>query len=256
VRHQIFLLAGGASVVALLAFGCSFPDYAIVEPMLSGGGGGATSAPPQAGGGSDFVAGSSGSGDAPGGGSGAPSGGSSGSNVGGNGGLAGEGGEGGEGGGAGRAPTGPKWCADYDALPADGRCFNDATHAYLFRSETKTFTIAAAQCAFYGMHLASIESPSEDAFIIQMAAKITEPSEFGYFWIGGSTIGSHGTWHWPDGSVFWTGGAMGQPNGDAYFNWRSDSPLNVNTDSCAFSDDAGWQDGDCTQNRPYVCEAN
>jgi hypothetical protein len=254
VRHQIFLLAGGAHVVALLAFGCSFPDYGIVEPRLSGdGGGGASSASPQGGGGSEVVAGGAGSAggeNGENGGGGSPSAGSSGSNASGSAGLAGDGGE------AGRPPAAPNKCADYPTLPADARCFDDATHAYLFRSETKPFTIAAAQCRFYDMHLVSIESPTEDAFILQSAGKITQPSQFDYFWIGGSTIGSPGTWHWTDGSVFWTGGTNGQQIGDAYFNWRSDSPMNTGSDSCAFSDDAGWQDGDCTQNRPYVCEAD
>lgn len=262
MRHQIFLLAGGAHVVALLAFGCSFPDY-VVRPTPSDGGGGASSMSPQGGGGSEAVAGSSGGaaglGEVAGG---ALNAGASGAGTGGNeGGGAGQGGASGAGGageegGEGGCPFAPKKCADFLALPPDATCFDDATHAYLFRSETKSFAIAAAQCAFYEMHLASIGSHIEDAFVIQSAAKISGPSRFGYFWIGASTIGSPGTWHWADGSVFWTGGAHGTPNGNAYFNWRTDSPLNVSSDSCAFSDEAGWQDGDCTLNRPYVCEAN
>lgn len=260
MRHQIFLLAGGAHVVALLAFGCSFPDY-VVRPTPSDGGGGASSMSPQGGGGSEAVAGSSGGaaglGEVAGG---ALNAGASGAGTGGNeGGGAGQGGASGAGeeGGEGGCPFAvPKKCADFLALPPDATCFDDANHAYLFRSETKSFAIAAAQCAFYEMHLASIGSHVEDAFVIQSAAKISGPSRFGYFWIGASTIGSPGAWHWADGSVFWTGGAHGTPNGNAYFNWRSDSPMNVSSDSCAFSDEAGWQDGDCTLNRPYVCEAN
>jgi hypothetical protein len=158
--------------------------------------------------------------------------------------------------GSGGAAAVPKKCADYETLPPDAKCFDDATHAYLFRSETKSFPIAAAQCPFFQMHLVSIEGPVEDAFINGMARTITEPFRFGYFWIGGSTIGRAGTWHWTDGSVFWTGDSHGLPNGDAYFNWRSGSPVNTDGDSCAFSDDAGWQDIDCMQDRPYVCEAD
>jgi hypothetical protein len=243
VRHQIFLLAGAASALVLLAYGCSFPDYKIVEPAVAGGAG----APVQAGAGN--AAGSSGTAGsaepADGGGAGTAGGGSSGAQPGGNGGDD-----------AGTPPRISKKCADYQVLPPDCTCSDDATHAYAFCPMTRPFTTAAAQCSFYDMHLVSIEGAIEDAFITEAAALITQPSEFGYFWIGGSTIGSHGTWHWPDGSVFWTGGASGTPNGDAYFNWRTDSPQNTGTDSCAFSDDQGWQDGDCTNNRPYVCEAN
>lgn len=206
---------------------------------------------PLGGAGSHPVGGSTGAPGAGESGAGAPGAGTSGANpVGNDGGGAGQGGEGGA------PPVAPKKCADYPALPIDAVCFDDATHAYLFRSETKSFSIAAAQCTFYEMHLASIETPVEDTFIIQSAAKIDGPSRFGYFWIGGTTLGSHGTWRWTDGSAFWTGDAKGKPYGDAYFNWRTGSPMNPDADSCVFSDGPGWQDGDCTLDRPYVCEAD
>lgn len=161
---------------------------------------------------------------------------------------------GGDGGEAG-APHVPNKCEHYATLPSDCKCVDDATHAYLFCSMTRPFSAAASQCSFREMHLVKLEGPDEDAWILQEAGKMGMPSLIQYFWIGASTIKTPGVWHWTDLSVFWQGGANGNAYPGAYFNWRTDSPQNTATESCAYTDQQGWQDGDCTQNRPYVCEA-
>ena len=149
-----------------------------------------------------------------------------------------------------------KMCADFAVKPRDCTCVDDETHAYFFCSMTKPFMSAASLCSFYDMHLVKIESPSEDAWIFAQAEMIGSPSVVQYFWIGASTIKSPGTWHWTDLSEIWQGGANGTPEPDVYLNWRTDSPQNTATASCAYTARDGWQDGDCTQNRPYACEAN
>ena len=133
---------------------------------------------------------------------------------------------------------------------------DDDTHAYFFCSMTKPFTSAAALCSFYDMYLVKVESPTEGAWIFDQADMIGTPVVVKYFWIGASTIKSPGIWHWTDLSELWRGGATGTPVPGVYFNWRIDSPHNTATESCAYTASDGWQDGDCTQNRPYACEAN
>ena len=244
MRFHSNLLASGTSVLALLAAqGCSFPDYAFPSPATSGAGGG-SGATVDAGSGGVPTAGSAG---APGGGTaGASNGGNAGASPG------GDGGEGGE-----PVPVHvPKKCADHTVKPKDCTCVDDDTHAYFFCAMTKPFTSAASLCSFYEMHLVKVESPTEDAWLLDHASMIGDPSVVQYFWIGASTIHSPSVWHWTDSSALWQGGANGNSVPGVYFNWRTDSPQNTATESCAYTAPQGWQDGDCMQNRPYACEAD
>jgi hypothetical protein len=245
VRFHSYLLASGTSVLALLAAqGCSFPDYAFPSPATASGAGGGSGATVGAGSGGVPTAGSAG----------APEGGTAGASNGGNAGasLGGDGGEGGE-----PVPVHvPKRCVDHAVKPKDCTCMDDDTHAYFFCAMTKPFTSAASLCSFYEMHLVKVESPTEDAWLLDHASMIGDPSVVQYFWIGASTIHSPSVWHWTDSSALWQGGANGNSVPGVYFNWRTDSPQNTATESCAYTAPQGWQDGDCIQNRPYACEAD
>jgi len=235
-----------AGLALLVVSACSFPDYVFSMPTPGGGAGG-------------IAAGGAGAGAGGGSGAGAGIGGNAG--VSGMGGVAGKGGAGqgatsgmaGEGGGAGASNV-PLACADYAFLPGNCNCFDNEGHAYLFCFESRPWAVAEAQCEQYTMTLAKIDSPAENAWIQAKALSITVPSQFQYFWIGGSTVGSPGTWHWPDGSIFWRGGANGMPVKGVYFGWRKDSPQDVGTEACVFMDQDGWQDGDGSSSRSYVCE--
>lgn len=251
------LLAIGLSLGPVLGTSsCSFPEYAFSRPDPSAGSGGSGNAVGVAGdsgngmpggtGGHSTDAGSSGVA-----GSGAGAGGSlAGAGAAGNGGNAGSAGGGG-------APHVPNQCADLDNKPNYCTCADDATHAYLFCSQTRTFAAAASQCTFYEMHLVKQDSAGENSFVSARANQITQPAGVQYFWIGASSLNSPGVWHWTDQTVFWQGGASGTPTSGAYFNWRTDQPQSTVNAACAYMDlDGSWQDGDCTQNRPYVCEAD
>ena len=161
----------------------------------------------------------------------------------------------GEDGGAGGTPPTIKSCGDYDDLPADCACHDYGGRAYLFCSTMRSWSQSSSRCGFDDMALVKIESPSEDEWVVKTAKAITDPRPLTYFWIGASSRDSPGTWHWPDGSVFWQGNASGSAVGDSYANWRVSSPQNTSGAACIFSDDYGWEEGDCAINRGYVCES-
>jgi hypothetical protein len=149
----------------------------------------------------------------------------------------------------------PKACSDLDELPSDCVCRDYSLHAYLFCSTSYAWSQAKSRCGFYEMSLAKIESPGEDQWILKQAHGLQDPRPLTFFWIGASSMDSPGTWHWPDGTVFWRGDASGDQVGDSYFNWRISSPQNTSAAACVFLDDNGWEEGDCSFKRGYVCEA-
>jgi hypothetical protein len=259
------------SWLPLATLSCSFPEYSLsIDPGTSNGG--------LAAGGTESVAGMTGhatagmggaaSGGAPGGAAGvggapqepSPAGGSGGAGAGGmagasnqTGGSPGIAGGGGSGGGGGAVTS--KACADFDDLPSDCLCRDHSGHAYLFCSNPYPWSQGTSRCGFYQMSLAKIESPGENSWILKQAHDISDPRPLTFFWIGASSVDSPGTWHWPDGTPFWRGDASGNQVSGSYFNWRSFSPQNTNGAACVFMDLNGWEEGDCSIKRGYVCEA-
>ena len=146
-------------------------------------------------------------------------------------------------------------CADLDDLPSECLCRDHAGHAYLFCSTTHPWSQGKSRCGFHQMSLAKIESPGEDAWILKQAHDISDPRPLTFFWIGASSVDSPGTWHWPDGAAFWQGDANGSQVSGSYFNWRISSPQETKGPACVFMDDNGWEEGDCSIKRGYVCEA-
>jgi hypothetical protein len=156
--------------------------------------------------------------------------------------------------GAGGAET-SNTCADLDDLPSECLCRDHSGHAYLFCSTTHPWSQGRARCGFYQMSLAKIESPGEDSWILKQAHDISDPRPLTFFWIGASSVDSPGTWHWPDGAAFWRGDANGSQVSGSYFNWRISNPQDTKGPACVFMDDNGWEEGDCSIKRGYVCEA-
>lgn len=157
--------------------------------------------------------------------------------------------------GAGGSGVTPKACADFDGLPAECLCRDHSGHAYLFCSTANAWSQGKARCGFSQMSLVKIESAGEDAWILKQAHDISDPRPLTFFWIGASSVDSPGTWHWSDGATFWLGDANGSPVGSSYFNWRISNPQNTQSAACVFMDDNGWEEGDCSIKRGYVCEA-
>jgi hypothetical protein len=149
----------------------------------------------------------------------------------------------------------PSACADFEDLPSECLCRDHSAHAYLFCSTAYPWSQGNARCGFYQMSLAKIESPGEDSWILKQAHDISDPRPLTFFWIGASSVDSPGTWHWPDGAAFWRGDANGSQVSGSYFNWRISNPQDIKGPACVFTDDNGWEEGDCSIKRGYVCEA-
>ncbi len=171
---------------------------------------------------------------------------------------AGGSGDGGSAGAAGQGGSGPasQSCSDL-GLIADGcTCAELEGRAYLFCiTPAKTWEAAELECSFYDMQLTRVNGPQENTWILSEAAKITVPSYFQYFWIGGSSIGEAGNWRWPDGVQFWQGLNDGSPIAGVYVNWRSGVPNDGLDEFCAQMDVDGWDDTSCDDTRAYVCES-
>lgn len=254
-------------LLTLAALSCSFPDYVLSSDAgTSNGGDAGTSAAGTTAGTTAGMGGTE---------TGGTTAGSSGATTGGgrppgepmptagNGGRAPDGGAAGSGGEAGgtmgAAGEGgvikPRACADLGDEPPDCLCRDYAGHAYLFCSTAYSWSQGNSRCGFYQTSLAKIESPGEDQWILKQAHGITDPRPLTFFWIGASSMGSPGVWHWPDGAIFWRGNANGNQVDGSYFNWRISNPQKIDAAACVFLDDNGWEEGDCSFKRGYVCEA-
>lgn len=148
-------------------------------------------------------------------------------------------------------------------------------HGYMFCSDSVVRDIAADRCEAQGLRLAWIETPEENAFLvdrIQAADVPASDSEELLSYIGGSDSGNEGNWIWrgrgaiPNGFQFWQGESAdsgGRAVGGAYANWAPTEPNNTDDDeNCAVISVLGannrqpgdWDDRDCDTALPFVCE--
>ena len=236
-------LAGGGLLFAF--WSCSFPNYGFVEES-----GDRTGGEP----GSQMAAG----GDANGGEANAGAAGQR--EPSGSGGQAGEepsvaGSSGSDSGSAGGAPLGADpalLCKDFDTGPADCDCFDYHEHAYLFCGAALSWWDAAEQCEAAGTKLLAVQGPEENTWVVSRVTELEGSFSSQNFWIGGKSEGDSWVFRWPDQSAFWVGQSDGTPAEGGYANWRNTNPkqggcVSMNTD--------GWEDGNCEDLRPYLCEA-
>ncbi|HVZ36029.1 MAG TPA: C-type lectin domain-containing protein [Polyangiaceae bacterium] len=107
--------------------------------------------------------------------------------------------------------------------------------------------VAEQQCVAWGGHLASIQSPTEDATIMAWwAAQLGLANADGTgIWLGGTDAQSDGTFAWVDGSSF------------AYTDWQPGQPDDGAGVDCVEqrNDGAGrWYDRRCTDALRYICK--
>ncbi|XP_013399969.1 C-type lectin [Lingula anatina] len=91
-------------------------------------------------------------------------------------------------------------------------------------------------------HLATVESQSENKFILGLIKKYTTgPSRT---WLGGHDKATEGQWKWWNGKSF------------TYTNWRPGQPNNYQTgEDCLNTWETGvWSDLQCDAKHPFVCE--
>ena len=134
---------------------------------------------------------------------------------------------------------------DGEPIPACEECVLRARgdHTYLICPVTVDWPTAAQDCLDRGYHLADALDPGENAWLYQEV--------HGWYplvgaWLGLSDRAGEGTFVWESGAALeWTGWKAGEPN--AY----------TDAEDCVrYADDAvgAWNDADCAQLRPYVCE--
>ena len=255
------LLVGVVASLAGCASGDEIDDGS--HPSSGGGGGGGAAGASSSGGG---VAGSTGSGGFPSGG-GFPGGGTSGSGgfPGGSGGVAGgggfPGGGGGSGGGTGGS-CGAEKCNglddDCNGTPDNGVCSTGCKgmtyqgHGYAFCTTAKDLSKAAEDCVAQKMKIARPNNDAENTWLRTTATT----SGLAAFWLGATDWTTEGQWSWPDGTLFWIGGANGAPAaGGLYVNWAAGQPAGSGAGDCMQMDASGtWGEVSCGKTAPYVCE--
>jgi lectin-like protein len=155
------------------------------------------------------------------------------------------------------------------------RGFALAGHGYMFCVEPADRGIALARCEAQGMKLAWVETPEENAELVQAIAALglegAEDAEL-LTQIGASDSSDETEWSWIgngaalDGFPFWEGDSAddgGEAVDGAYQNWAAGEPNDDNAgEDCGvlsvFGSDnraAGqWDDRDCDIELPFVCE--
>jgi hypothetical protein len=148
-------------------------------------------------------------------------------------------------------------------------------HGYMFCSDSVVRDDAAGRCEQQGMHLAWIETPEENEFLVERIAAADVPAaadEEILTYLGGSDADVEGSWLWrgtatiPNSFQFWQGQAAdngGRSVGGAYANWSPTEPNNTDGDeNCAVLSVLGnnnrlpgnWDDRACDSALPFVCE--
>jgi hypothetical protein len=124
-------------------------------------------------------------------------------------------------------------------------------NGYMFCDAIVAWDTAQAACVAQGMHLVKVDSAAENTFIGATAFGVGTD----FVWLGGDDLTTEGSWHWPDGTLFWTGADTGSAPPGIFTNWYAGYPrAGGNTDCLEMRDDYTWDDKQCTQGKRYVCE--
>lgn len=132
-----------------------------------------------------------------------------------------------------------------EALVETSKAVYFGGHEYHFFLTPQPFDGANETCFDDHMHLVTINSASEAAFLTS-----TEQNLYGggVWWIGYNDRQQEGSWKWVDGT----------PNG--YVNWLAGQPDNSNDEDCAADnwDGSGkWNDWNCDHgSAKFICEKN
>jgi hypothetical protein len=124
---------------------------------------------------------------------------------------------------------------------------------YLFCVTAATFANAAARCTTEQFRLVRVDDQAENLFV-----RTTVMSAIGNtnVWLGGTDAGAvEGVWRWQDGAQFWMGTSGGTAVGGLYENWDAGEPNNDSDEDCAeLRPTLLWNDRECTDAIPFVCE--
>jgi hypothetical protein len=161
-----------------------------------------------------------------------------------------------------------------DTCPTSCRGFALAGHPYMFCAEPVDRGIALARCGAQGMKLAWIETPEENAALVQgitaLGLENAGDAEL-LTQIGASDSDDETEWTWVgnaaslDGFVFWEGDSAedgGEAVDSAYQNWAPTEPNDDSGEDCGVlsvlgseNREAGqWDDRNCDIELPILCE--
>lgn len=129
----------------------------------------------------------------------------------------------------------------------DGQVLNG--EPYLGCTSSASFSAAEVRCAEQGMHLMRIDSAAENAIAVELAQSLGS-----YVWIGGSDLGTLGTFTWPDGSAFLRDSA---PISGVYQNFAEGEPSASPGRHCVqlHNDAAGpWSTAPCNDVKQFICK--
>jgi len=128
--------------------------------------------------------------------------------------------------------------------PCPGNEFGGS--CYEFFAEFVSWSDGEDLCVAWGGHLASVQSPAENAFLDGWPAQVAPPASNGPgIWLGGTDAAEDGAFLWSDGSAM--GFARFAPN-------QPDNGVGIDCIEKRSDTDALWYDQRCTDERPYVCE--
>lgn len=155
----------------------------------------------------------------------------------------------------------------FDPVEADLSGFGGATQAtpecvdavaggvaYRACASLENYADAASACALWGGTLVMLDSEREEQAVTDFAFSNGTAN----YWLGATDLVEEGVWRWSDGRVFWSQQQV--PEG-MFAHWFDGEPNNAASPPASDEDCAymyrrwGWNDADCSRERPYVCEA-
>jgi glucose/arabinose dehydrogenase len=116
------------------------------------------------------------------------------------------------------------------------------SHAYLYCFSFLPWQTARATCQSYGYDLVSVADAQENQWVVNSAYAIG----YGSWWMGLDDIAVEGAFVWSNGSPV------------TYTNWHAGEPNNLNNEDCMQLGWFGgytWNDLNCSQPLPFVCES-
>ena len=140
-------------------------------------------------------------------------------------------------------PATPDGCPDH----CTGATYDGAT--YMVCSDSHSWDVAETRCVGQGMHLAEIDGPMENAFVLSLVKTLRTSA-----WIGASDEAKSRTFAWIGGTTVYENGTEVK---GVYQNFDTGEPANMPGPNClqmANEPAGGWLDAVCTSSAPYVCK--
>jgi hypothetical protein len=132
--------------------------------------------------------------------------------------------------------------------PPDFTCSMRAfeTSVYSLCPSQVAHSAARTQCQSAGQELLKIDDPDENAFLASLINSDV--------WLGASDV-VEGDWRWlVDNTQLWSGDEEGAAVGAAFTSWVADEEPNGTGDCARLMPDGDWEDEDCLDTLPFVCE--